>query len=120
MAAGGYLLPPPTALEIHDVQASERWRRFKAAWSNYSIATTLNTKDEPVQVATLLTVIGEEAREVYSTFTWDAEGDSTRINKVLEKFQAYCEPRKNIPFERYKFNLRHKKQLRHMITTGRL
>ena len=106
MAAGGYMLPPPTALEIHDAQAGERWRRFKAAWSNYSIATTLNTKDESVQVATLLTVIGEEAREVYSTFTWDTAGDSTLINRVLEKFQAYCEPRKNIPFERYKFNRR--------------
>ena len=80
MAAGGYMLPPPTALEIHDAQAGERWRRFKAAWSNYSIATTLNTKYESVQVATLLTVIGEEAREIYSMFTWDTDGDSTLIN----------------------------------------
>ena len=91
----------PGALEIHDAQAAERWRRFKTAWSNY---TGLNTKDESVQVATLLTVIGEDAREVYSTFTWDAVGDDTKINPVLAKFQSYCQPRKNIPFERYKFN----------------
>ncbi len=105
MAAGGYLLPPPTALEIHDVKASERWRRFK---EQLLYCHDIETKDEPVQVATLLIVIGEEARQVYSTFTWDAEGDSNGINKVLEKFLAYCEPRKNIhvPFERYKFNLR--------------
>ncbi len=77
MAAGGYMLPPPTALEIHDAQAGERWRRFKAAWSNYSITTTLNTKDEP---ATLLTVIG---KEVYSTFTWDTDGDSTLVKREI-------------------------------------
>ena len=106
MATSNYMLPPPVALEIHDVQAAERWRRFKTAWSNYSIATGLNTKDESVQVATLLTVIGEDAREVYSTFTWDAVGDDTKINPVLVKFQSYCQPRKNIPFERYKFNRR--------------
>ena len=68
------------------------------------MATGLNTKEEDVQVATLLTVIGEDAREVYSTFTWDAEGDCQKIDEVLQKFQAYTQPRKNIPFERYKFN----------------
>ena len=57
-------------------------------------------------MATLLTVIGEDAREVYSTFTWDAEGDGTKIDPVLTKFQQYCQPRRNIPFERYKFNRR--------------
>ena len=82
------------------------WRRFKSAWTNYAVATGLTGKDEAVQVATLLTVVGEDAREVYSTFTWDHAGDATKINKVLEKFQSYCQPRRNIPFERYKFNRR--------------
>ncbi len=100
------MLPPPPALEIHDTQAAERWRRFKSAWANYSIATGLNEKAEAVQVATLLTVVGEEAREVYSTFTWEAVGDDQKIAKALEKFELYCQPKKNIPFERYKFNKR--------------
>ena len=106
MAVSHYSLPPPTALEIHNAQAAELWRRFKTAWMNYSVATGLNEKSETVQVATLLTVIGEEAREVYATFTWDTEGDEKKINAVLAKFQQYCQPRRNIPFERYKFNRR--------------
>ena len=58
-------------------------------------------------MATLLTVIGEEAREVYSTFNdWAEDGDDKKIKPVLKKFGDYCEPRKNIPFERYKFNRR--------------
>jgi len=106
MAVGNYSPPPPAMLEIHHTQAAERWKRFKTAWTNYSITTGLNEKEEAMQVATLLTVIGEEAREVYTTFTWSTAGDKTKIQKVLDKFQEYCQPFKNIPFERYKFNRR--------------
>ena len=74
---------------------------------SYSLATELNAKTEAIQVATLLTIIGEEAREVYFTFSdWATEGDDKKIGPVLSKFASYCEPRKNIPFERYRFNRR--------------
>ena len=107
MATGNFALPPPVPLDIHSDQAGEKWKRFKRAWDSYVLATGLNEKDEGVQVATLLTVIGEEAREVYSTFTgWAAPGDDKKIDPVLEKFGQYCEPQKNIPFERYRFNRR--------------
>ena len=104
--ASGYSLPPPPPLEIHGANTSEKWKRFYRAWSNYSVATELNKKPEPVQVATLLTVIGEEAREVFATFRWETEEDQTKIGNVIDKFKTYCEPRKNIPFERYRFNMR--------------
>ena len=107
MATGNYTLPPPTALEIHDSIASEKWKKFKRAWTNYSLATELNKKSEAIQVATLLTVIGEEAREVFSTFTgWDNEEAKAKIEPVLAKFEEYYQPRKNVPFERYRFNRR--------------
>ena len=55
----------------------------------------------------MLTVVGEDAREVFSTFTgWDSDGDDAKIQPVLAKFAEYCQPRKNIPFERYRFNRR--------------
>jgi len=41
-----------------------------------------------------------------TTFTWDAAGDQTKTEPVLTKFQQCCQPRRNIPFERYKFNRR--------------
>ena len=73
--ASGYSLPPPAHLEIHYPNAAEKWKKFLLAWENYSLATELNKKNEPVQVATLLTVIGEEARDVYSTFNdWESKG----------------------------------------------
>ena len=58
-------------------------------------------------MATLLTVTGEEARVVYSTFNdWTEDGDDKKIQPVLRRLGDYCGPRKNIPFERYKFNCR--------------
>ena len=105
--ATGYALPPPPALEIHSPNAADKWKKFFLAWDNYALATELAKKDEGVQVATLLTVIGEEAREVYATFNdWEKDGDDKKIKLVLKKFGEYCKPRKNIPFERFKFNRR--------------
>ena len=80
--------------------------RFELAWSNYSAATQLDEKSEHEQVATLFTVIGEEAREVYSTFAWATPGDNKKIALVLKNFKEYCQPLRNVPFERYIFNRR--------------
>ena len=44
--ASSYNLPPPEPLEIHGVNAAERWKKFKRAWNNYSIAIEVNTKSE--------------------------------------------------------------------------
>ena len=107
MAGSNYQLPPPPPLDIHDPQVSEKWMRFKQAWTNYAVATELDKKSQQVQVATILTVRGEDAREVYSTFTdWRKEGDESKIDPVIAKFDKYCRPRKNVPFERYCFNRR--------------
>ena len=105
--ASGFSLPPPATLDIHDQNAAEKWKKFKLAWSSCSLATELNEKSKKVQVATLLTVLGEEARDVFSTFTgWTEEGDQDKIAPVLQKFAEYCQPHKNVPFERYRFNRR--------------
>lgn len=48
------------------------------------MAAQLAKKDEKVQVATLLKVIGKEAPEVYLTFTdWEHKGDNKKIEPVL-------------------------------------
>ena len=106
MATSNYTLPPPSPLEIHDSKAAEKWKKFKLSWDNYALAAELNEKSEAIQVATLLTVIGEEAREVFSTFVFTTAGDSGKIQPVLTKFEEYCQPRKNVRFERYRFNRR--------------
>jgi len=53
-------------LEIHDANASDKWKKFFHAWSSYVIATELHKKAEAVQAATLLTVIGSEITHINS------------------------------------------------------
>ena len=97
-----FALPPPAPLDIRDSNAAEKWKEFEQAWRNHSVTMKLQQEFEAVQIATLLTVIGAEARKVFSTFTFDGD-NRDRIQLVLESFAAYYQPLKNVPFERYKF-----------------
>ena len=82
------------------------------------MATELDKKSEAVQVATLHTIIGEEACDVFSMFTERAEqGVAAEIEPVLMKFPHYSQPCKNKPFERYSINSAHKSQGNHMTNT---
>ena len=91
-------LQPPGPLALQG-NLSENWRKWKQHFQLYSAASGLNEKDEKIQSATLLHVIGEEALEVYNTFSWSAEGDDQKVSKITEKFDDYCNPRKNITWE---------------------
>ena len=104
MAAASFSLPPPEPLQIQQGNTAQKWKKFGEKWNKYEIATGVAKKDEPTSVATLLTVIGEEAVDVYNTFTWDEEGNELKIEKALEKFESFCNPRKNTIYERYVFS----------------
>jgi len=41
--------------------------------------------------------VGEDAIEVFNTFQFP-EGDEKKLDKVLEQFERYCNPRKNVVF----------------------
>ena len=66
-------------------------------------ASESNDKSDAVKTSRLLTAIGSRARDVYYTFTFDAEGDNMKLKKVIEKFDEYMSPRKNITYMRYRF-----------------
>ena len=76
---------------------------IKQKWSNYELAIGIARKEDPIRVATFLTVIGNEALDVYNAFTWDSDEDKVKMDEVLEHFEQYCEPRKNTIYERYLF-----------------
>ena len=47
--------------------------------------------------------VGEDALEVYNTFEFTTAADKMKVKPICENFQEYCNPRKNVAFERYKF-----------------
>jgi hypothetical protein len=83
------------------------WKKFKQHFELYLLATGLSDKADARKIALLLTVAGTEAIEVYNTFEYNGENDdSTKYSCILEKFEAYCSPKKNETYERYCFNTR--------------
>ena len=93
-------LPAPHSLEINDSNVAEKWSEWKEMWEHYSVASKVNREEGDVQLAAFLTAIGPEARKVFKTCNLSAT--KRKDNKgVIERFDNYCNPRKNIPFERY-------------------
>ena len=80
-------------LPIHWPNFVEEWKKFLIAWvQDYALTTELTKEAEGLQIATILTVNAEEAREFYSSFkTWETLGDVKKcITLVLKKLEAYC------------------------------
>lgn len=102
-------LTPPTPLQLQGNKA-EQWKKWKQRWANYCIASGLSTKQAAIQTATFLHVIGEEGMDIFNTFKWEAEGDQSRLETILQRFEEYFVPKKNITFERHIFNSRHQRE----------
>ena len=97
-------LRSPNSLSFEG-NVSENWRRWIQQFRLYLNATGRDRKPDIVQCSTLLTVAGEDAVEIYNTFTF-ASGETDKIEPLISKFHAYCIPKKNITFERHVFNTR--------------
>ena len=56
-------------------------------------------------VKAFLFVIGKEGRELFNTFFF-AKEQKDKLEPLLEKFESYCLPKKNVTMQRHKFNPR--------------
>jgi len=92
-------LAPLEALNLEG-NIAENWKQWKQRFEIFSLASSLSGEDMKVQAATLLHVAGPEALEVYNTFSWESPDEK---DNIVEKFDQYCNPRKNVTWERHKF-----------------
>jgi len=99
-------LDPPAALNF---QTPDDWPRWKKRFEQYRTASGLTTADVTQHVSTLLYCIGEEAESVLaSTNATDEERKS--YTAVVDKFDAFFKVRRNIIYERARFNHRSQQQ----------
>ena len=97
------ILKPPMQINFVSNNVAENWRRFERQFRVYYAACEITSKSAPTQVGILLHTAGPEAQDVHETFTYTGDEQRNDIETVLLKFRSYCEPRKNIVFERYQF-----------------
>ena len=79
----------------------------KKTWERFEIATGIGEAGDKKRVCTLLSIIGEDAVKVFDTFEYGDGESEDSIQDVLNKFEEYCNPRRNTIYERYKFQCRH-------------
>jgi hypothetical protein len=65
-------------------------KKFKRVRENYEIASGLKTKENEIRTATFLTCIGAEALEIVDGLKFDNDADKTKLEVVLQKFEAFC------------------------------
>ena len=81
---------------------ANNWELLKESWTNYEIATELDTKNEKIRVATLLATIVKEAMQFYRHLPMTEE-EHKNPKEIIEKLEAYFKPKRNVIYERYVF-----------------
>ena len=97
-------LTQPAPLELKG-NVAENWKKFKQKFTLYNVASGMSEKQNKSQTSMLLHVIGDSALDLYNTFVF-AEGESMVLEKVLDKFEEYCMPKRNLTYERHRFFMR--------------
>ena len=84
---------------------SEHWKLWKQELMLYITVTEKIKKSDDVKSSILLTCIGPRGREVYNTFVFDDDSMKMNFNCILQQFDDYYSPQKNVTFLQYKFFL---------------
>ena len=101
---------PPESFAFEELNAPQRWSRWVKQFNTYFVAAELGAKSKEVQVARLLNAAGPEAQEIHELFTFANDEEKKEYTVVLTKFTEYCQPRKNVVFERHRFWSRGQKE----------
>ncbi len=97
-----FTIQPPEPFDFSKPQEWERWiRRF----DRFRLASNLNATSEENQVNTLVYCMGDEAEDVLKGLTLTAD-EKKKYTDVKAGFDAFFVPKKNVIYERAKFNQR--------------
>ena len=98
----GIQLTPPSPFNF---KLPDDWPRWRKRYEQFRVASGLSTDSDDKQVSTLLYCLGEEAESVLIS-TSAAEVDRKDHVSIMVKFDAFFKVRRNVIFERARFNRR--------------
>ena len=99
-------LQPPDPFNFRN---PDEWTKWKRRYEQFRTASGLKSADETRQVSTLLYCMGEDAEDVL-TSTGISDEDRKRYDAVMSKFDGFFKVRKNLIFERARFNQRNQSE----------
>ena len=103
--------PPPSM--SFDGNVSENWRKWSQQLTLYLSAPEKDAKSDKIKSSILLHCKGE----IYNCFIFESNDDKMKFSKILEMFDEYCSPRKNLTFLRYKFLPEDKRKVKVLMTS---
>ena len=95
-------LEPP---EPFNFRKPDDWSRWKRRFQQFRVASGLSEASASKQINTLLYCLGEEAEAVLTSTNATTE-DRADYARVLDKFDSFFQVRRNIIYERARFNRR--------------
>ena len=98
----GLRLQPPSAFNF---RTPDEWPRWRKRFEQFRLASGLSDDGDAKQISTLLYCMGEDAEDTLSSTNITAE-ERRKYESVLGKFDEFFKVRRNVIFERAKFNRR--------------
>ena len=99
-------LQPP---EPFNFKVPDEWPRWKRRYEQFRLASELSTEDDLRQVSTLLYCLGQDAEDILRSTNISAENRGSYM-AVLAAFNAFFKVRRNVIFERARFNRRNQQE----------
>ena len=96
------LCKPPDLLRLTGYN-DKNWCEFIEQLQWFLKGTESTEKSDGSKIGIMLSHAGKEARKLYKTLPWAAEGDEKKFNKVLEGFEHFCSTQKNLLYKRHGF-----------------
>jgi len=93
---------PPENFEF---SKPDEWQKWIRRLERFRVASGLSKKDEPSQINTLIYSMGDRADDILHTFTLTEE-EEKKYSVIVDKFEAHFVKKRNVIFERAKFNQR--------------
>ena len=92
-------------LDPFNFRNPDDWPRWKRRFQQFREASGLSEAAAPKQISTFLYCLGEEAEAALSSTNATAE-ERRVYDRVLAKFDSFFQVRKNVIYERARFNRR--------------
>ncbi|UYV69327.1 K02A2.6-like, partial [Cordylochernes scorpioides] len=96
-------IQPP---ETFDFSTPNEWPKWRKRFERYLVVSGMKKKVEADKIDLFMYLMGDRADDIFRTFKFEKEEEATKIDSVLKAFDSHFCVRKNIIYERAKFNSR--------------
>lgn len=83
---------------------SEDWDLWSKRFARYLTAASIAQQSDQIKIETLIYCVGSQAEEILTTFKFEQNESNESYADVKRKFDNHFVARRNIIFERAKFN----------------